>query len=456
MSEEQMAVADEDILMRTVADQTRPAAERIAAAEGLSVPVGGTNHAVWRILCGALQDPAEDPQVRIAAAHALGRRNRAAAPNQLCRSLEGDEDRRVRAEVVAILAVWGSVPEAQEPRLQRDLDALQSRMAPIPLMNLAASYGGDPRVVAMLRQALHHSDPEIRDIAQRGLGMLGQMTDVLHVLHDGAPQVRAGAAETLGRYSLKSVDDVAALELALHDDDPRVQRAAKTSLRRLGIQSMPNPRASARAPTVQKAASVSLMDTAPDQWRPLLERWSQQWLGVRDYAVELPDDVIEAGWLGYPGANEQELQELEQRLGRTLPRSYRTFLHLTNGWRRTSPFIEHVWPTTDVGYFRARNQDWIDVLLEHASPVTPEEHARYGDDQDTLTYRAEYLPETIQVSPVGDAAVYLLNPAVVTPKGEWEAWFLASWQPGAQRYPSFWDLMRAEYASFVRWEKPQG
>jgi hypothetical protein len=193
-----------------------------------------------------------------------------------------------------------------------------------------------------------------------------------------------------------------------------------------------------------------------EEWRPLLVQWSRRWLGVRQYAVELPDDVIEAGWLGYPGASEQEVQVLERRLGHTLPRSYRSFLHLTNGWRRTSPFIEHVWPTADVDFFRVRHQDWIDIFLEHASPVTPEEHARYGEDQDVITFRAEYLQETIQVSPVGDAAVYLLNPAVVTPYGEWEAWFLASWLPGAQRYRSFWDLMQAEYASFARVEKPRG
>jgi hypothetical protein len=329
----------------------------------------------------------------------------------------------------------------------------------------------------MLRHALHHSDPEIRDIAQRGLGMLGNMVDVQQALQDDVPQVRAGAAETLGSYSLKTADDVAALEGALRDADPRVQRAAKTALRRLGVQPTPTPQASARTPNGQKAPSASAANSEAGsadlarppaavippsagpvvfEWQPLLKRWSQQWLRVHEYDVELPDDVIEAGWLGYPGASEQELQELEQRLGRTLPRSYRTFLQLTNGWRRTSPFIEDVWPTADVDYFRARNQDWIDILCETSSPVTPEEHVRSGESQDTVTYRAAYLSETIQVSEIGDAAVYLLNPAVVTAEGEWEAWFLASWLPGAHRYPTFWDLMQAEYASFVRLEKPRG
>ncbi len=121
--------------------------------------------------------------------------------------------------------------------------------------------------------------------------------------------------------------------------------------------------------------------------------------------------------------------------------------------RRTSPFIERLWSTAEVDYFRVRNQEWIDILTRDADDGTPEEHAGAGADQDELTYRAEYLREAIEVSDVGDAAVYLLNPAVVTPEGEWEAGFLASWAPGVRRYRSFWDLMQAEYASFMHLEK---
>jgi HEAT repeat protein len=478
MSKEQPGMIDEGALMRIVVDQTRPVAERATAAEALGRPTRGADYEVWRLLCGILQDSAEDSQLRIAAAHALSRRNRAAAPNQLCRYLEGDEDRLVRAEVVAILSAWGSVPERQESRLRRDLDALQGHMTPIPLLNLALNYGGDPRVVATLQQALHNSKPELRHIAQRGLGMLGSMADVLQAIHDEAPQVRAGAAETLGLYSLKAADDIAALEDALIDADASVQRAAKVALRRLGAQptpKSPEPPTSARASHTQNAQTappaspgsseaaeqqtdaglvVSGMDTAPDQWRPLLKLWSRQWLDVREYAMQMPDDVIEAGWLGYPGASDQALQELEQRLQRTLPPSYRAFLQLTNGWRRTSPFIDHILPAADVDYFHARNQDWIDILLERPLLVTPEAHARYGENLNPVIYRAEYLPETIQVSEIGDAAVYLLNPAVVTAEGEWEAWFLTTWLPGARRYPTFGDLLQAEYASFVRLQKP--
>src|SRR5579859_2788259 len=294
--------ADEDTLMQTVADTTRPTAERVAAVVRLGAPAGSNywtevNYAVSRLLCGILYASAEDPQVRIAAAQALSGRNRAAAPNQLSRYLEGDPDRKVRAAVAALFAHWGAVPESQEPGLQRDLETLQARVATLPLANLASTYGGDPRVVAMLRKALRHSDPDIRYYAQLGLGFLGHLKEVRHALQDDAPTVRAAAAETLGFYSLKSSDDVSALDGALRDADPQVRRAAKTALRRLGMLPTPTPPPSAQLPTCKLTPPPRPMGSAagrpaiagssstgqpgvepgPAEWRALLERWSGAW-----------------------------------------------------------------------------------------------------------------------------------------------------------------------------------
>ena len=61
--------------------------------------------------------------------------------------------------------------------------------------------------------------------------------------------------------------------------------------------------------------------------------------------------------------------------------------------------------------------------------------------------RNEYLRHTLEVSGEGDG-IYLLNPKVITADGEWEAWFFATWLPGARRYRSFWELMQDEYRQF--------
>lgn len=69
----------------------------------------------------------------------------------------------------------------------------------------------------------------------------------------------------------------------------------------------------------------------------------------------------------------------------------------------------------------------------------------YGDDQDSVNLRPEYLRTALEISDYGDAAIYMLNPKVVFADGEWEAWMLASWLPGASRYRSFWELLEAAH-----------
>jgi hypothetical protein len=85
--------------------------------------------------------------------------------------------------------------------------------------------------------------------------------------------------------------------------------------------------------------------------------------------------------------------------------------------------------------------------------ISDEEYFVYGAEQNPGLIRYEYIRTALEISDVGDTAIYLLNPQVVAPDGEWEAWFLASWLPGANRYRSFWELMQAEYLRFRRYRE---
>ena len=148
------------------------------------------------------------------------------------------------------------------------------------------------------------------------------------------------------------------------------------------------------------------------------------------------------------------------RLGTSLPPSYRAFLTFSNGWRNLGAYKWNLWSTEDVDWFRVRNQDWIDAYVDHLDPdewdgphsVPDAEYFNYG----TLPYgqgqgeeRLEYLPSMLEVSDVGDAAILLLNPEIVSPDGEWEAWDFANWHPGAWRYRSFWEMMQALHSIFL-------
>ena len=193
-------------------------------------------------------------------------------------------------------------------------------------------------------------------------------------------------------------------------------------------------------------------------WRGLLTVWSKAVIEAAVAAGEaLPPEVVAAGWLGYSGASEAQIAAAETRLGRRLPPSYREFLAVTNGWRQTGPFIDRLWSTDEIEWFRVRNQEWIDAYtgpnLGGSPPSVPDaDYFVYGEGQDAVLFRHEYLRTALEISDVGDSAIYLLNPQVVTADGEWEAWFFANWLPGAARHRSFWEMMLAEYRSFLNLE----
>src|SRR5262245_19824093 len=97
------------------------------------------------------------------------------------------------------------------------------------------------------------------------------------------------------------------------------------------------------------------------RWRPFLKQVSRDLLKDVRIREDLPKQVVACEWLGYEGASEDEIAALEERLGTILPPSYRAFLAETNGWRHFGPFIYKLWRSSDVRWFRDRNQNWIDA-----------------------------------------------------------------------------------------------
>jgi hypothetical protein len=187
-------------------------------------------------------------------------------------------------------------------------------------------------------------------------------------------------------------------------------------------------------------------------WLPFLKQWSVELLDSPDTEhLNKPEGADIAQWMGYSAASETEIAAVEVRLGKLLPPSYRSFLAVTNGWSDTGAFIYQLWPADKIEWFKVRNQQWIDAYNDprNVPSVSEAEHrAHIDEDQDSIIFRAEYMQTALEISDVGDSAILLLNPLVVTPDGEWEAWFFANWLPGATRYSSFWKLMHGLHDTF--------
>lgn len=404
-------------------DRAQPASARVEAARRLARDC--RTYEVQRVFCEIAAEEDEDPVVRCAVVEEMPAWGHYSAVNFLNRGFQDDQ---VQATAKATLKKMGPVQGEMEVRLLGDLSALRKGDANVcTFANLPRSYGRDPRVLEYLQESLDSADKEVRIQAVTALCGLGEPAPVLKMDADPSPEVRARLCAALGWNREQSGAEV--LQRLLSDPYPEVANEAKIALRRLGRLE--------RAQPGQRANK----DRPESVWSRLLGEISRVRLAEPEVAVEVPDSMVEACWLGEPGASEEHIEAAEHRLGVRLPPSYRQFLAEANGYRELSVFIYRLFGTTEIDWFRTLNPDWIEAY-QIGEDSSPEEHLR--DPLDTVRFRTAYLSSCLQISDVGDSAVVLLNPEVVTQKGEWEAWFFANWLPGAERYRSFREYMERE------------
>ncbi len=80
-----------------------------------------------------------------------------------------------------------------------------------------------------------------------------------------------------------------------------------------------------------------------------------------------------------------------------------------------------VWAVEENDWFRVKNQNLIDLELKYICSVPDKEYFVYEDNQ-TPEYRNEYLSSLLEIAIGDDGYSYVLNPCVIFPDGEWEAW----------------------------------
>lgn len=171
------------------------------------------------------------------------------------------------------------------------------------------------------------------------------------------------------------------------------------------------------------------------QWREYLSEYSADVLRAgTDSELELVSPQQRAaGWLGFQGAGHERLSALEQRLGTTLPPSYRAFLMVSDGWCNLGPFMWTMRTTDEVDWLRNAEPELWAILRDDEAP----------------TEEAELADRALLISAAGDGQYWLLDPGDVSADGEWAAHVWSSWSPGfGDRFASFAALVDAERESF--------
>ncbi|MEI5101449.1 SMI1/KNR4 family protein [Streptomyces sp. PmtG] len=180
---------------------------------------------------------------------------------------------------------------------------------------------------------------------------------------------------------------------------------------------------------------------AAHDWRGFLTRWSGEWADACD-----PDEVRDEGdeealrtrWLGFAPATTARVTALEERVGRPLPPSYRSFLDVTDGWRHAGGFV---WRLAGAEHARWQEDEngLTEMFLEHLDEdATPEQ-----------IQEATVWARGLRLDVETDAVSIALDPRDVDEHGEWAVLTWAPWRASPpERYASFWEFMRDMYRQF--------
>jgi hypothetical protein len=170
-------------------------------------------------------------------------------------------------------------------------------------------------------------------------------------------------------------------------------------------------------------------------WKTLLEKMSIASIKFDD---ELYDETIrQTGWIGFEGADKNEIARAEKKLGVILPEDYKFFLEITNGFRPFPLNNPALLPVTAIDYLRnVLEPSSFDIMA--SNPV---------QDMDQQTYK-ELLSNAILISHYPDEQMVWLMPESIERK-HWQTWFYAAWSPGETPYPSFRFYMEEQLENII-------
>ena len=178
-------------------------------------------------------------------------------------------------------------------------------------------------------------------------------------------------------------------------------------------------------------------------WTELLRRWSGEAIAhAGAVGVEVTPEMRASGWIGARPASAADIAAAEARLGRALPRSYREFLAITDGWPVLSMDFGEVRPVAEVDWVAAADPGLYEVVCDDLGDEWPPD-----DDGPALMNRALLLGTGTDS--------FLYDTGRVGADGEWGTTCWTSWYPGAGgEQPSFRAGLESHYASFARFEAP--
>ncbi|WP_322500057.1 SMI1/KNR4 family protein [Kangiella aquimarina] len=192
-------------------------------------------------------------------------------------------------------------------------------------------------------------------------------------------------------------------------------------------------------------------ESTTEDWNDFLYCWQKQTFSKlstqEELYTEYEKEVFSSQKQMFEPASEEDINQLEQTLGVSLPVSYTDFLSATDGWIQLQLDAEDglLLDSTNVGYLRDKYPEWYDLWAKQQPGEFTKKYVNDYNEQDPATFPPEFLKDAIAISELVDSGLYLLVPNAKEVGDGWEAWFMSSELPGAARFPNFEYLMKFAY-----------
>ncbi len=154
------------------------------------------------------------------------------------------------------------------------------------------------------------------------------------------------------------------------------------------------------------------------KWKELLKHISVRAIKKTDFEYE--ENNISKNWLGFSPAKKDHIAEAETRMNVKLPKEYKDFLAVTNGFYPFS-FTPTLLPVEKIDWLKNLDSQLVKIWSESMKEV----------DKDFV----KSFSNSILIGGHQEEQQLLLIPS--TKSKNWECWFFANWIPGETRYANF-------------------
>lgn len=161
-----------------------------------------------------------------------------------------------------------------------------------------------------------------------------------------------------------------------------------------------------------------------DQMEKILKEISIKAIELGDYNSELNQNQLDAVWIGYEPATVIEIDSLEKRLGIKIPKDYRDFLQITNGFFAASSVEPSFCSIDKVDYLKNVDPELYEIWISTGN-------IEVGNK----------LKTALKVGGFDEEQYFFLIPPSKE-NANWEYWVFASWAPGEAVYKSMDEYLK--------------